>query len=163
MCSPTARAREMPFTESGSSRTGFESTRSRIGNPCGLVRPQRVDHAQDRSCSVVDGAVITRRLSNLTVAFIYAGQIPTWLAGVAIRRNIVIGRPLASIGVTVGRSIVTATDRFRRVTETTMRCGLAVSKRIPSKPAKGPSSIRTRWPTSRKEQGSTQTPDLTVV
>ena len=57
------------------------------------------------------------------------------------------GSPLAPTGVTQSRSISTATDRCRRLTDTTMRCFLRTSIKMPSRPANGLSSKRTVCPT----------------
>ena len=75
----------------------------------------------------------------------------------------ITGRPLASRGLTQCRSIPTATDLFRRVTDTTSRCCLRASIRMPSRPASGPPSSRTRCPTSRNGHGSAESPDSMAV
>src|SRR5580704_3246128 len=70
---------------------------------------------------------------------------------------------LPSNGLTQLRSISTATDLWRSVTETTMRSCLRASIKRPSTPHSGPSSTRTRWPTAKYGQGSTERPDRMVA
>jgi len=64
-------------------------------------------------------------------------------------------------GRTQTRSISTATERCKRLSDTTNRCEFLIWTSMPSRPASGPRSTRTPSPVLRNGHGSTARPDST--